>query len=88
MVYRYLDKELVNAFFNEGKLRLSSFNKFRKHSDEHRGDKDEGENLIIGNMKDKQFMTMISPELMHLYYRLVSCIVKNYMKILRLKVVL
>jgi hypothetical protein len=60
MVYRYLDKELISTFFNEGKLRLSSFNKFKKHADEQRSDKDEGQNFIIGNMKDKQFMAMVS----------------------------
>jgi hypothetical protein len=60
MVYRYLEKEWITAFFKEGKLRLSSFNKFRQHADEHRGDKEEGQNLIIGNLKNNQVLVKVS----------------------------
>jgi len=39
---RYLDTEFVDLFFNEGKLRLSSFKSFRNNPDEQRGDINEG----------------------------------------------
>ena len=41
-VYRFLDKEFVDAFFSSGALRLSSFSKFAKHVDEQRLDGTEG----------------------------------------------
>jgi hypothetical protein len=39
---RYLEKEFVELFFKEGKLRLSSFKAFRNNPDEQRGDPFEG----------------------------------------------
>ena len=39
---RYLEKEFTDAFFKEGRLRISSFKNFRKHADENRGDFAEG----------------------------------------------
>lgn len=59
MVFRYLEKQWIDLFFNEGKLRLSSFNKFRNHTDEQRGDKEEGSNIIIGAGKEKHFYAMV-----------------------------
>lgn len=53
MVFRYLEKEFVDLFFNEGIIRLSSFRKFHKHTDEQRGDKKEGQNHIVGIGKEK-----------------------------------
>lgn len=41
-VIRYLDDVFVDAFFEKGTLRLSSFKKFRQHTDEQRGDTGEG----------------------------------------------
>jgi hypothetical protein len=41
-VYRFLPKAYVDAFFDIGLLRLSSFRKFAKHDDEMRLDKEEG----------------------------------------------
>jgi len=60
MVYRYLEKQWIDQFFSEGKLRLSSFNKFRKHNDEQRGDTGEGKNILIGTGKDKTIYTVVS----------------------------
>ena len=59
MVFRYLEKEWIDQFFNEGKLRLSSFKKFRAHIDEQRGDKEEGSTVIIGTGKEKTFYAMV-----------------------------
>lgn len=39
---RQMKPEYVNAFFNDGSLRLSSFESFRKHPDEKRKDGQEG----------------------------------------------
>ena len=60
MVYRYLEKQWIELFFSEGKIRLSSFNKFRKHLDEQRGDKVEGNNILIGTGNDKTIYAVVS----------------------------
>lgn len=60
MVYRFLEKQWVDLFFKEGKLRLSSFRKFRKHTDEQRGDKSEGNSILIGTGNDKTIYSVIS----------------------------
>lgn len=60
MVYRYLEKQWIVQFFSEGKLRLSSFKKFRKHIDEQRGDKVEGNNILIGTGNDKTIYAVVS----------------------------
>lgn len=41
-VVRYLETKYVDEFFNEGKIRISSFKKFRKYKDEEKGDVFEG----------------------------------------------
>lgn len=45
-VYRYLGKEHTDAFFNEGKIRLSSYERFATHQDEARLDTQEGKGLV------------------------------------------
>jgi hypothetical protein len=47
-VYRYMNKEFVDLFFNKGILRLSSFRRFRNYPDEIRGDKKEGGGSVAG----------------------------------------
>ncbi|WP_331351241.1 hypothetical protein [Cellvibrio sp. UBA7671] len=42
MITRYMESQFVDDFFNEGKLRLSSFKKFRNNPDEQQGDVAEG----------------------------------------------
>jgi len=46
-VYRFLEKNYVDEFFETGRLRLSSFAKFRKHTDEQRLDINEGTLSIL-----------------------------------------
>lgn len=53
VVYRYMDKQYIEEFFDTGRLMLSSFSKFRAHADEQRGDEQEGMNLIVGAGCDK-----------------------------------
>ncbi len=45
-VYRYLQKEFVDLFFEKGVLRLSSFARFAQHHDEERRDTQEGVGLL------------------------------------------
>lgn len=49
--FRFLEQQYVDDFFNHGKIRLSSFLKFRQHSDEIRGDNTEGGGLYLANYK-------------------------------------
>jgi hypothetical protein len=58
-VYRYMDKEFINQFFEQGKLRISSFDKFRKYPDEIRGDKSEGGGSIIGKSDKEKFTVQL-----------------------------
>jgi hypothetical protein len=46
-IFRYLNQEYIDAFFDSGSLRLSSFVRFAEHSDEQRFDPDEGEAVAI-----------------------------------------
>lgn len=54
-VIRYLEDVYVDAFFEKGSLRLSSFKRFRQHTDEQRGDTGEGSIM----------MEIINPESRH-----------------------
>lgn len=45
-VYRYMQREFVDLFFEQGILRLSSFSSFSKHKDEERLDAQEGLGVI------------------------------------------
>ncbi|WIT11119.1 hypothetical protein PFX98_19770 [Paucibacter sediminis] len=47
VIYRYLDKRFVDAFFETGALRLSSFAAFSKHKDEERQDSLEGHGSVV-----------------------------------------
>lgn len=50
-VYRYLNRDYVDDFFESGILRLSSFNFFAKHEDEARLDAQEGKGLVVHQHK-------------------------------------
>lgn len=45
-VFRYMNREFIEKFFDTGKLRLSSFKVFSEHEDDARGDDNEGWNVI------------------------------------------
>ncbi len=52
-IFRYMDKQFVDDFFNDGKLRLSSFQKFAKHENNNMKDGEEGKvDLIVTAGKD------------------------------------
>lgn len=46
-MYRYMAREYVDLFFNDGILRLSSFAAFAAHPDEERNDPQEGWGVVI-----------------------------------------
>jgi len=45
-LYRHLEKQYVDLFFERGILRLSSFARFSKHKDEQRFDANEGRGVV------------------------------------------
>jgi len=45
-IYRYLDQQYIDEFFEEGVIQLSSFSEFRQHEDEMREDSNEGVNIV------------------------------------------
>jgi hypothetical protein len=47
-VYRIMEAKYVDAFFETGALRLSSFSRFRTNSDEIRADREESDALLTG----------------------------------------
>lgn len=58
-LYRYLDKKYVEEFFSNGSLRLSSFERFRKHVDETRMDLKEGFAKFIHRTSEGKGETLI-----------------------------
>ena len=58
-VVRYLEVQHVNEFLNDGKLMLSSFKRFWKHEDEHRGDDDEGKAHLRMNLGGMPFQGLV-----------------------------
>jgi hypothetical protein len=46
-LFRFMDSKYIDAFFNDGSLRISSFSRFKKHKDEQRMDKDEGKAMFV-----------------------------------------
>lgn len=59
-VYRYLPMEFVDAFFETGALRLSSFKQFTKHADEARLDVNEGQSHVMMLGEGRHFGAMMS----------------------------
>jgi hypothetical protein len=51
-VFRYMDSQYIDDFFAHGKIRISSFKRFRDYPDEVRGDKSEGQGSISGMGRD------------------------------------
>ncbi|HNX01173.1 MAG TPA: hypothetical protein PLE74_07435 [Candidatus Cloacimonadota bacterium] len=52
-VYRYMNKEFVDLFFETGKIKLSCFNNYRKYENQVIGDSEEGYNSVTKNCKDE-----------------------------------
>lgn len=58
-VFRYLPQRYVDAFFDDGTLRLSSFSQFAKHADEERKDGAEGKGIRAG-LGEKATVMMVT----------------------------
>jgi len=77
-VYRYLDSSFVDAFFNEGSLRLTSFAKCKKHLDEQRLDLEEGTlRLITSNSRTGTFQKLYELEFTASVYLLCTTLWHN-----------
>src|SRR6056297_2869635 len=59
-VYRYLDTKYVDDFFQTGRLRVSSFNRFAEHSDEQRADVSEGFCFVMHRNSEGTGQTIFS----------------------------
>lgn len=59
-VYRYLESQFVDLFFETGKIQLSSFANFRGHSDEQRGDRSEGSSIMTGIGREQTVYSTLS----------------------------
>lgn len=46
-LFRFMEREFVDAFFEDGSLRISSFEQFKKHEDEQRLDGNEGQTMFV-----------------------------------------
>ncbi|HET6763272.1 MAG TPA: hypothetical protein VFH27_06360 [Longimicrobiaceae bacterium] len=60
VVYRYLDKQFVDEFFDRGALRISSFSTFAQHEDEERLDGAEGKGIVGHRNHEGEGQTIIA----------------------------
>ena len=60
VVYRYMDQEYVDDFFENGRLRLSPFKSYASFEDPVRGDKGEGSNFRTGISHEGEGMTLMA----------------------------
>lgn len=59
-VYRYLEKQFVDQFFEDGSIRISSFSEFSKHRDEQRKDSSEGQGFAVHMNQEGTGQTIIA----------------------------
>ncbi len=57
-VYRYLDKQYVDEFFNSGRLRLGTFRSFAQHPNEMQRDAEEGKAFPVAYGQDCTIVAM------------------------------
>lgn len=60
--YRYIAKEHLDRFFNDGIIRISSFMRFRNYPDEVRGDTHEGSGVYMGHDPDKRIQFIVQTD--------------------------
>ena len=60
VIYRYMERRFVDAFFETGSLRISSFAAFANHKDEQRKDSNEGQGIVIHRNSEGQGQTTVS----------------------------
>lgn len=76
-IYRYMDKEHIDKFFNEGILRISSFKRFKEYPDEIRGDKNEGNGSVIGTSDTSGFQFHVMSNIGQGAYLLCGSIIES-----------
>jgi len=54
-----MDSEYIDQFFSDGSLRLASFAKFSRHTDEQRRDTSEGKNMLVGSSENQTVVMMV-----------------------------
>jgi hypothetical protein len=57
-LFRFLEKQFVDQFFQDGTLRLSTFDKFKKHEDEQRLGKQEGKITFVHRTSQRGGQTL------------------------------
>jgi len=72
VVFRYLPRAFVDAFFATGALRLSSFRRFHQHADEQRNDGEEGRSLFVNRTSAGGGQTLLA-QMHHGHNALVLC---------------
>ena len=60
VVFRFMERQYVDAFFSTGDLRISSMREFRNHKDEKFRDGLEGTCLIVGHQSDGSFFNGVA----------------------------
>src|SRR5664280_336522 len=53
-IYRYEDQEYIDRFFMTGELLISSFDQYKKYTDNKLGDKSEGTTINIGHAENEK----------------------------------
>jgi hypothetical protein len=59
-LFRFLDRQYVDEFFDSGALRLSSFSQFAKHEDEARHDPAEGKAMFVNRTTEGTGQTLMA----------------------------
>ena len=76
-IYRYMDTQFIDLFFEKGILRLSSFKKFKEYPDEIRGDKNEGNGSVTGTTDKSGFQFHVMSNLGSDSYMLCGSIIDS-----------
>lgn len=59
-IFRLLPSQYVDEFFRDGSLRLSSFRRFKQHTDEQRLDAQEGESSFVHRTRERRGQTFFA----------------------------
>lgn len=57
-LYRYENDEFIGRFFDKGEIFISSFQQYKKYSDNQLGDKSEGSNHLVGQTENNKTVIM------------------------------
>ena len=77
-IYRVIENEFIDEFFDKGKIQLSCFSEFARHKDEARRDGEEGQNILRG--EGKEFYTFAKVSHGHNAYVLSFSVLESHAK--------